>query len=73
MMGGGKMMRGKMLRPDAGDSDSAEGLARTIIDNGDKAHVIRADVSKVEEIEKLCLLNSRLVSMQPISKTKILG
>jgi len=37
----------------AGDSDSAEGLARTVIDNGDKAHVIRADVSKVEEIEKL--------------------
>ena len=37
----------------AADRDSAEKLARTIIDNGDKASVVRADVSKVEEIEKL--------------------
>ncbi len=37
----------------AKDSDSAEGLARTITGNGDKAHVIRADVSKAEEIKHL--------------------
>lgn len=35
------------------DRDSAEKLARTLIDNGDKAFIVRADVSKVEEIEKL--------------------
>ncbi len=37
----------------AGDIEGAEKLARTVIENGDKAHVFRADVSKVEEIEKL--------------------
>ena len=37
----------------AGDRESAEKLARTVIENGDKAHVFRADVSKVEEIENL--------------------
>lgn len=37
----------------ASDRSSAEELSRTVIANGDKAHVVRADVSKVEEIEKL--------------------
>jgi 3-oxoacyl-[acyl-carrier protein] reductase len=37
----------------ASDRGSAEELSRTVIANGDKAHVVRADVSKVEEIEKL--------------------
>lgn len=35
------------------DSNSAEELAQTVLDNGDKAHVVQADVSKVEEIVKL--------------------
>lgn len=35
------------------DRSSAEELSRTVTANGDKAHVVRADVSKVEEIEKL--------------------
>jgi 3-oxoacyl-[acyl-carrier protein] reductase len=37
----------------ASDRGSAEELSRTVIANGDKAHVVRADVSKVEEIEQL--------------------
>jgi len=37
----------------ASDRSSAEELSRTVMANGDKAHVVMADVSKVEEIEKL--------------------
>lgn len=37
----------------ASDRSSAEELSRTVIANGDKAHVVRPDVCKVEEIEKL--------------------